>query len=220
MRELILKDLRLHKRYFLILGILFPLYMGYFGARLDRPGTFVFFGSFMFAIGALMLFTREDRFRSVGFGLSLPATRREVLVSRYVLSWAMMVLFYILSAAVIMVVPGSRLGAAGFRPGTALAALGLVTLYFGGLMPLTVRFGPVGVMIFIVTLQIFGIAAMSLRFLTGGIQAFATAVKTGLNTAQVALGPTGFTVALIAAIVLLNLASFRLSLRFFERKDY
>jgi hypothetical protein len=220
MRELLLKDLRLHKRYFLILGILFPLYMGYFGARLDKPGTFVFFGSFMFAIGALMLFTREDRFRSVGFGLSLPATRREILVSRYVLSWAMMVLFYVLSSAVVMAVPGSKLGAAGFRPATVLAALGLVTLYFGGLMPLTVRFGPVGVMIFIVTLQVFGIAAMSLRFLTRDIRAFAAAVKAGLSAVQGALGPAGSAAVLIAAIVLVNLASFGLSLRFFERKDY
>ncbi len=220
MRELILKDLRLHKRYFFILGILFPLYMGYFGSRLDRPGTFVFFGSFMFAIGALMLFTREDRFKSVGFGLSLPSTRREVLVSRYILSWAMMVLFYILSSVVVMAVPGSKLGAAGFRPATVLAALGLVTLYFGGLMPLTIRFGPVGVLIFIVILQVFGIVAISLPSLTRDIQAFATAVNAALSAAQGALGPRGFAAALIAAIVLMNLASFRLSLRLFERKDY
>jgi hypothetical protein len=219
-RELILKDLHLHKSYLLALGVIFPLYMGVFGSRLDRPGTFAFFGSFMYAVGALMLFTREDRFKSVAFGLSLPATRREVLVSRYVLCWAMMALFYILSAIVVVAVPGSKLGAAGFRPGTALAALGLMALYFGALMPLTIRFGPTGVIIFIVILQVLGIAAMSLRSLGEGIRAFAAEVKTALDAAQGALGPTGFGAALVAAIVLLNLASFWLSLRLFERKDY
>jgi hypothetical protein len=220
MRELILKDLHLHKKYLLFLGVIFPLYMGIFGSRLDRPGTFAFFGSFMYVIGALMLFTREDRFKSVAFGLSLPATRREALASRYLLCWAMMILFYVLSAVVVVAVPGSTLGAAGFRPGTILAALGLMTLYFGALMPLTIRFGPTGIIIFIVILQVLGIVAMSLRSLSGGIRAFAAAVKTALDAAQGALGPTGFGAALVVAIVLLNLASFGISLRLFERKDY
>ncbi len=220
MRELIAKDLRLHKRYLLILGVICPLYMGGFGARLDRPVTFAAFGGFVCAIGVLMLFTREDKFKSVGFGLSLPATRREVLVSRYLLSWALMVLCYVLGAAVAVAVPGSKLGAAGFGPGTVLAALALMTLYFGGLMPLTVRFGPVGIIVFMVILQVLGIATLSFRFLIKDARAFAAAVNAALSAAQGALGPAGFAAALIAAIVLINLASFGLSLRLFERKDY
>lgn len=220
MRELITKDLRLHKRYLLILGVICPLYMGGFGARLDRPVTFAAFGGFVCAIGVLMLFTREDKFKSVGFGLSLPATRREVLVSRYLLSWALMVLCYVLGAAVAVAVPRSKLGAAGFGPGTVLAALALMTLYFGGLMPLTVRFGPIGIIVFMVILQVLGIATLSFRFLIKDARAFAAAVNAALSAAQEALGPAGFAAALIAAIVLMNLASFGLSLRLFERKDY
>jgi len=220
MRELIIKDLLLHKKYLLVLGVICPLYLGFFGARLDRPVTFAAFGGFVCAIGALMLFTREDKFKSVGFGLSLPATRREVLVSRYLLSWALMVLCYVLGAAVVLAVPGSKLGAAGFRPGTVLAALALMTLYFGGLMPLTVRFGPAGIIVFVVILQVLGIAALSFRFLIKDARAFAAAVKAGLIATQGALGPTGFSAVLVAAIVLLNLASFGISLRLFERKEY
>jgi len=220
MRELIVKDLIFHKKLLLILGVLFPLYMGYFGSRLSGPGVFVLFGSFMYAIGALMLFTREDKFKSVGFGLSLPATRREVLASRFVLSWALMILFYVSGAAVAAAVPGSKIGIAGFRPGAVLAALGLMSFFFGALMPLIVRFGLAGIMVFLVILQVIGVATLSLRFLTSDLRTFAATVKAALAAAQASLGPAGFGAVLVAVIVLLNLASFGLSLRLFERKDY
>lgn len=218
MRELIIKDLRLHKRYLAFLGIFFPLYMGYIGSRLNKTGIFAVFGAILYATGPLMLFTREDKFKSLAFGLSLPATRREVLASRYVFSWALMGLFYFLGAVVAAAVPGSKFGAAGFRPGMVLAALGLMTLYFGSLLPLTVRFGPIGIIVFMVILQVLGIAAMSLP--TRAIQAFAGAVKAALSAARGALGPAGSAAALIVGMVLLNLASFGLALRLFERKDY
>jgi hypothetical protein len=220
MRDLIVKDLRLHKKLLLFLSVLFPLYMGIFGSRLDRPGIFALFGALMFAIAPLMLFTREDKFKAMAFGLSLPTTRSRFLASRYVLSWALMAAFYALSAVIIVAVPGSRLGAAGFRPGTILASFVLMALFFGILTPLTVRFGPVGVMVLMVVFQVLGIAAMSVRPLLGNVRAFAVAVKAALSAARGALGPTGSGAALVAAIVLLNLASFALSRLILERRDY
>jgi len=61
---------------------------------------------------------------------------------------------------------------------------------------------------------------MSLRFLTSDLRTFAATVKAALAAAQASLGPAGFGAVLVAVIVLLNLASFGLSLRLFERKDY
>ena len=224
MRENIIKDLVLHRRLILFMAVIFPAYMGFFGSRLDRPGVFVVFGSFMYAIATLMLFTREDKFKSMGFGLSLPTTRRDVLASRYVLNWALMILLYALGAAAVAAAPGTKLGPVGFKPGIVLASIGWMSFYYGALTPLIVRFGLAGIIVFLVFMQVLGIAAMSFpvisRFITGDIRSFVAAVRTAMAAVQGTLGPAGFAAVLIAVIILWNLASFGLSLRFFKRKEY
>lgn len=220
MRELILKDLILGKRHLLVVAGLFALYMGVFGSSISKPGLFAGFAAFMFVFGALSLFIRDDRFRAVGFALSLPTTRRDVLLERYVLGWALMAALYALAAGLAALVPGSKLGAAGFRPTILLGAASAASLFFGLMMPMSVRFGQAGVLATLVVLQVLGIAALSLGALTGGIKGLVGTVGASVGAVRAALGPAGSTAALLAVLALWNAASYAVSLRIFERKEY
>src|SRR4030042_5678269 len=94
MIKLIRKDLILHKKFALWTVILFPLYLGFMGSRVDNLSLLPVLGGFLYAIVPLILFGREDKFKSEAFGLSLPVTRREYLWARFLLSWGVMLLMY------------------------------------------------------------------------------------------------------------------------------
>ena len=220
MRELILKDLVLNKRFLVPFGGFFVLYMGYFGSRIERPGVFAVFSAFMFSFGGLALLLREDKFKAVGFSLSLPTTRREVLLEKYVLGWGMIIVLYVLAAGLAALLPGGKLGTAGFRPATILGAAAVASFAFGLMMPLTIRFGQAGILITLVVLQVLGIAALSLRALTDEVKGLVGAVRASIGAASAALGTAGSVVALLALLVLWNAASYAASLRILEKREY
>lgn len=131
MRSLIFKDLILNKKYLAVIGLLFLLYMGVFFSRIDNPKVDIIFITFLAFILLVMLYTREDRFKATIMSCSLPATRRQIILARYVLGWALMIVFYVLAIAAILATPGHKLGLADFfNARTIFLALGLMTPYF------------------------------------------------------------------------------------------
>jgi len=222
MLNLIVKDLRLHRRFLLTTGLLFPLYMGYFGSRLSTPTIASIFGGFLYGLIPIIVFSREDKFKAVGFGLSLPTTRREVLRSRYALGWLLMAAYYLASSFLMIIIPGGQLGPeAIFNVRTILLALAAMTLVFSSLMPLSVRFGMAGLMVFLVAIQVLGIFLLLLR-ITVGPKAAAVihTLPRSIAAAVDALGPAGAAAAVLVLLVILSAISLGIARRVFAKKEY
>jgi len=223
MIKLIRKDLLLHRKFALWMGILYPLYLGYFGSRINSLNLLAFFGGFLYTLVPLILFGRDDKFKAAPFNLSLPSTRREIMGSRYLLSWGMMILMSAAGSLLIVIMPGGKLKAAAvFAPRFVLVSLSLMAVSFSVLMPLFVRFGQVGLIVFAVALQILGIIAMLFRHVISvqTIKAVLHFPSKAIVFLQDSAGPAAAAAAVVVLLVLLTYASFELSTAIFRKKEF
>jgi ABC-type transport system involved in multi-copper enzyme maturation permease subunit len=221
MREFILKDFYLHRRYILYLGILYPFYIGLMSTRIDSPRVFALLSAFMYVIVALILYTREDKYKAVGLSLSLPATRRGVILGRFVMSWLLMGGLWILGTGISLLWPGSGARTENLAGvGAILLVLSYMTVFLCVFQPLTVQFGVTGLMVFLVAMQILGIVAMLLRARIQTLKALIGSVGRGVAATQEALGWAGAAAAVLIVLLIINYASFELSTFLFKRKDY
>jgi ABC-2 type transport system permease protein len=223
MLDLIRKDLILNKKFLLIFGLLYLVYLSYLGSRVGHPRELVVIGTLMCGLLPLIQYTREDKFKASIVNCSLPVTRREIVLSRYVLSWALTVGLYVAFNIVITVLP-IRKAAPGalFDVNTILFALSFMTIYLGLLLPLILRFGMVGMFSFLIGLQVFAVTSLLLdRFKVAHFRITAQAawVKKGLFSLRASLGAAAYDSLLIALMILLTLASFSFAVFLYKRKD-
>jgi len=222
-RNLILKDLILNKKFLSYVGLFYILYVGVFGSRIDNPKVDIIFITFLSFILPVMIYTREDKFKATVVSCSLPATRRQIILARYILGWLLMLIIYVLDMMAILVAPGHKLGAADlFNARTIFLALALMTLYFSILMPFLIRFGMVGFFVFLISLQVLGVITLTLaskKMLNLDIKAWVAAINNAFMSLNARLGTPGYYAFLLAMMLLLSLGSFVCSVFIFKRKD-
>jgi hypothetical protein len=223
MRNLIFKDLILNKRYLLWVGVFYVAYLGFFGSRLSSPRLALLVGAFMSALMPLLNYTREDKFKAALLSCSLPSTRKQIVRSRYVLSWLLMLAVYLLIVPAMAFFPGGKLGLASLvNVHSIFLFLTVLTLVFAVLMPLLLRFGLVGMFVFLIGMQVLGIAVMVLesqKLVHLDIRGAVARVAGGLRSLNAALGGPAYFALLFVGLVLLNLASLAGSTFLFKRKD-
>jgi len=222
MLKLILHDFRMHRGFLTIFGLAYPAYLGYFGSRMNSHRLFIILAAFMFTLLPLSVVSREDKFKAAGFRISLPVTRRDHVLSRYLFGWAIMIPLFAAMIAVALVLPGGKLTASSLLTTRfLLQALAYMTLIFGGLMPLIFRFGMTGLLAFLVGLQLLGVVAMlishdSVRLIKAAIGA----VGNSIAAAESVFGPAGSVLAVTAVLLALNALSFAVSLALFKKKEF
>jgi hypothetical protein len=221
MREFLLKDFHLHKRTIIVLGTLYPFYIGFVSSRINSPRLFALMSAFMYAIVVLILYTREDKFKAAGLALSLPATRRRIILGRYATGWLLMIGSWILGTAISLLWPGPGLKADDLVGiGAVLLILSYMTAVVAVFQPLTVQFGLAGVLVFLVGTQILGVLAMMFRASVRTIKTLLGSVGRGVDAAQASFGPAGAVAAVLIVLVLVNYLSFELSVLLFKRKEF
>jgi len=223
MNKLIRKDLVLHKKFVFMIGILFPVYFGYFGSRLSHSMMIPIIQGFICAILPLVLFGREDKFKSMAFGLSLPATRREIMIARYLLSWGLMLSIYVIGAFLRTIASGTKLTAAVvFEPRAVLFPLAFIAFFFAVLMPLFIQFGQTGILVFMVLLQVLGILLLAFKSLVSlrPIKAAVLFLPNTISSIQTSAGTAVAALTVAALLFLLTYASFELSMFIFRKKEF
>lgn len=224
MRSLILKDLILNKKFLLWMGLLYFIYVAVFGSRIDNPRITTVFVTFLCFVMPVMIFTREEKFKGTVLVCSLPATRKQVILARYILGWLMMLAFFVLATVGVLAVPGSKLGPEDLlNARTVVFALALMALYFSVLMPLLIRFGMVGFLVFLISMQVLGFVTLALAsqsVLKLNIRSSIVAIKNAFISLNSSLGTPAYYALLIVVMAALNLASFACSVSIFKRKDF
>ena len=176
-------------------------------------------------IGALMATTmaaREDKLRTSATLASLPVSRRTLVEARYLVAYIVGAATYLIVVVMAAALPWSVQRAAELvELRTLLLTLTLASMAIALMMPVVIRYGLLGVMVFLGAFQVLGVAVMVAFEFFGSRSAvgvFSTierriaALHQGLNQPVVILETA-------AVVAIATWLSFRLSVFLAERRD-
>jgi len=224
MRRVMEKDLILNRNVILINGAIFAACLSFFAIwEADLPPrVYAGFSAFMVAFLPAVMVTREDKFKAMILGCSLPVERKTIVRARFVLSVGM-ALVGVLGAFLL----GAFLPSSSFRAGDLFAwgplmtGLAGITLVLSLLLPFTLRYGMKGILIFLVSAQILGAILLVIMQVT---QSSADKVLMGKILGALAwihslVGHTAFNALLVIFLLATLGVSYLVSVRVFERRE-
>jgi len=223
MRELIWRDLVLNRNAILVNLLVFAAFLTYAAWDEASPGAFVFFAAVMFSVVPIMIVTREDKFKAMKLGCSLPVTRRGIVRARYALSLGFSAGGILLALLLGAAVSSSRLDLPTlFSAGRLLTAVALTTLFVSVLLPFTLRFGATGLIAVMVVFQVLGAVLLIFVEVTrsSADRRIIAAVVHAIRSAAAATGEPTFSLAVLGALALVVGASYVVAVRVFERREF
>jgi len=182
--------------------------------------------SFACAFLPVMTLIREDKFKAGALVCSLPVTRDAIVASRYLGGWLLALTGVAVAIAAMLTL--SLFGVNPLRPPTPMLPATVVTvvgLALAVMLPMVIRFGMVGVFSLLIGAQLLGVVvllagAMFDARVVQGIEAAVKAIVSGSARLRDALGPAAYSAVLVAAVAVLNYASFRLSSLLYRRREF
>ncbi len=227
LRRLLLRDWILHRRALVPVAAIFAAFQVYFVLNADKPRLWLVFTSIYVSFLTVVPFTRDDRFRSVAWSCTLPVSRSDLVRARYAGAWVLVAAVFLLAFALAALVPGSKLsGSLPADPEALLLAGAVVSIILLLLLPFTIRFGFLGIVIGLAALQILIAAAFVASKMTGrqdevegSVAAVFRPPIDGILAARESLGSPAFFLAAFLSLLLLNWAGYRLALALFRRRE-
>jgi len=181
--------------------------------------------SFIVPMFSLSLQAREDKFKAWASTCSLPTTRNTLLKARFITIWlfTFAALFYTLIVSAI--IPGNQaLLAQLLTLKTLFLSLFFISVCLAFLLPFIIRFGMVGVMIFLVVVQLLGIVTLMLTRIASRdenfFRSFLNSIIEGIKYIINHKGSLLFYFTIILAAAALNLFSLKISQFLLARKDF
>jgi len=224
LRRLLVRDWLLHGRMLLISYGLFAAFQVYFILRTNSTRHWLVFASVYATFLAISVFAREDRFQSTAWTCTLPVSRREVVRARFVGAWILVTTALVGSMLMAAVIPGSIISVTeALQPATLLLAATATSLVIALVLPFLIRFGLLGLLIFLVAAQVLGSAALVLAIaLDGGGGAgksMFSFVTDAVRATQGALTPAPFYLLVAALLMAVNWVGYRFAVRLFTRRE-
>ncbi len=213
------------KQVFIILAI-FSAYFAYMVTRFSSPRFFLIVTSLMVGLAIpIAIVGREDKFKTASLVCSLPVRRAEIVLAKYAAIWIMIGISLAYSLFLVAVFPFAKVSVSGIlNLKSLLISLALISLFFCFVLPFTIRFGFAGIIIFLLSTQVFGIVMLLLgQFMGPKLNLFRVILR-GLEKGVRAIlnhpGSPDFLLLLVAAILLLNAFSFALSRWLHARREF
>ena len=189
------------------------------------PKMAIMIFSFIVPMLSLSLQAREDKFKAWISTCSLPTTRNAIVKARFFTLWifTFAALFY--AVVVSALIPGNQTMLAQLLTlKTLFLSLFFISLCLAVLLPFIIRFGIVGIMIFLVAAQVLGIVFLMLTRLTGRnenfLRSFLNLIIDGIKYLFNHEGTLLFYFTIILAAAALNFFSLKISQFLLARKDF
>jgi hypothetical protein len=224
-----LKVLRLeflfNRRQVLIVLAVFSAYFAYMAGRIDSPRLFIIMTSVMVGLSMpFVILGREDKFKIAALVCSLPVRRSTVVLGKYAASWIAIGLGLGYALVLTAALPFSKIAVAEVLSlKTLLVCVFLISLIFAVILPFTLRFGLVGVILLLVGTQLLGIVALFLGQLVkipnNPLRIVLRAVEKGLKGLLYHEPTAGFLLALVAAVLAVNALSMLVGWLLYSRRD-
>jgi hypothetical protein len=221
LRNALRKDLLLNARH--LWGILpWFLWVGYAMSEPDMGRMTAVGAAFIGALMATTMAAREDKLRTSATLASLPVSRRTLVEARYLVAYIVGAATYLVVVVMAAALPWSVQRTAELvETRTLLLTLTFASMAIALLMPVVIRFGLLGVIVFLGAFQVLGVAVMVAFDFFGSrsavgvfkvIERSILALYQGLNQPVVILETAG-------VVALATWLSFRLSVFLAERRD-
>jgi hypothetical protein len=224
-----LKILRLEflfsRRQVLIVTLIFSAYFAYMAGRVTSPRLFIVMTSVMVGLSMpFVILGREDKFKTAALVCSLPVRRSTVVLGKYAATWIAIGLGLVYALLLAAVLPFSKIAVAEVLSlKTLLVSLFLISLIFAVILPFTLRFGLVGVIVLLVGTQLLGIVALVMaqlaRVPNNPLRIVLRAVERGLKTLFYHEPTAGFLLALLAVVLAINALSMLVGWALYARRD-
>jgi len=227
LHRLLKRDWILSRRALLAIVGTYLAFQAYFACRVSSARQFLVFAAVYASFLTLTLFLREDKFRATAWTCTLPICRRELIQARFLGAWIFVALNLSFALALAAIMPGSVVRIAeALDPATLFLAATAATIVLALMLPFAIRFGFLGVMIFLVGIQLVGSAVLviavysrgrtaSKGLLSGGLEALAD----GLIALRGFLSPTVFYLAVAVVLIVVNWLGYRLAVALFRRRE-
>jgi hypothetical protein len=229
LHRLLMREWILMRRALLLLIGIYTFFQAYFVCRVDSAREWLVFAAVYASFLSLTLFLREDKFHATAWSCTLPIRRQDLVQARFLASWILVSGALALGLILAVVMPGSQVQiAAVFDPSTLLLAAAVVTVILALMLPFAIRFGLIGVIIFLVGIQVLGTVVLLIAvntsararpargLLSGGMEA----LTDGLVGLREFLSPPGFYLVVALALILVNWLGFRLAVALFRRREF
>jgi hypothetical protein len=221
------RDAILYWRALVTAILIYTAFQAYFVARVSHPTVWMVCTSVYVSFITVIPLTIEDRFRTAAWTCTLPLTRAEIVRGRYVTSWTLVVGLFLVALALAALMPGSAVPpSALLTPDRLLIAGGVITVILLAVLPFTIRFGFMGVMLGLVTLQIAGAVFFVVAKVTGHMGGVEGAIGGAFRflTAWISmlrerLPLPLFRVVMLAVLILVNWAGYRGAVAAFRRRE-
>ena len=228
LHELLLRDWILHRRVLLITYGMFGAFQIYSSISVSSPRVWLVFASIYAGLLTVVPFAREDKFRSTAWTCTLPVTRTQIVRARLIGAWVLVLAALAAAAVLASIVPGSQVNAMTvLTPANLLAAGTAITLIFSLMLPFTIRFGLMGVLIFGVVAQLLGGGLLMIGMISrnrgggSGRSLFAalTPIAEFVRGAHETLPAVAFYLLALCVLAAVNWLGYRLALALFARRE-
>jgi hypothetical protein len=193
----------------------------------DFPlGTWAGLVSAACAFIPVILAGREDKFKAGALVCSLPVTRRAVVTSRYIGGWLVALAGASLAVGAVLLL--SLLGVwtlSGSLTALPVPAVVVIGITLALTLPFALRFGVGGLIGLMVALQLAGMVGLLATAMFGSstMASIESAIRTtvaAVRHLRGAMGAAGFATFAVGVALLLNLASWRLSILVYSRREF
>jgi len=229
LRKLLQREWVLNRTNVVLMFAIYAAFQIYMVNSMEDTRPWFVMATLYAAVLTSALIVREDKFRSTWWACVLPVTRLELIRARYVASWAMVVGALIGSILLAAFTPGSNMLVSEiFNPWTLLIAATAITGVLAWVLPFAIRFGMLGMMIFLVGGQVAGVGLLVLGRMTqrggaGGerpIRSALAAISDAILGAREAMTPVLFAIAVVVMLTALNWLSYRFAALMFGRREF
>ncbi len=222
MLNLIRKDLLMHKTG---IPVYVPIVVGVMVLQAWRgfsPSVYITLICIYAIIVPTALMAIEDRVRAGIFNCSLPVTRRQIVLAKYVIAWVLAVVAVVTGLAIYSVVAAPNLGDI-WTLAAAIQSLAILALGLGLTLPVLLRFGWMGMMIsYFGLMTVVAVTVVIVLALVPGRQLLDSfiAISDWVANAVLQLGELNCLMLIIVVGAILNLVSFIFGTKMFQRRAF
>lgn len=226
--KLLHREWVLNRTTLLLMAGIFGAFEIFSATSVDSARAWIVMATLYAAFLTVALFVREDKFRATAWTCTLPVTRVELVRARFVAAWLMVVVALSGATVLAAIVPGGSVPVVELLDlSTLLIVATVATLIFAWVLPFTIRFGMLGIMLFLVVGQLAGatllLVGSTINRRSGGggrpIRAALGAIGDGLVSIREVLSPPLFAVAVVLTLIAVNWLAYRFSAYLFGRRE-
>ena len=222
------RDLILHRRTLVVVALIYTAFQTWLITGISGPTAWLVLNCIYMSVLTVVPLNVDEKSGTLPWLCTLPVTRADLVRGRYVTAWSLLVGMYTVAVGLAAFVPGSRLSPLSLlEPDYLLLAAGITTFIIALLLPFTIRFGFMGVLLTLMAMQVLGGVTFVVAKATGsmgGVEGGIASVVRALRDVILALRETMpvpvFQLAVLAFLVLLNWASYRASVALFRRREF